>query len=129
MGLNIHKHDCVCNNNFIIFGCFFSYYRDLNTSRIDAGSGKLVPNFSYDLRKAWQRPHKEIEAHTNPAYAVALYPGVILQEVTLDTANHHYETVAEATKGASKVYYNISALRQDQHSIGETKPQDYINLH
>ena len=107
----------------------FPYYRDLNTSRIDAGSGKLVPNFSYDLRKAWQRPHKEIEAHANPAYAVAPYPGVILQEITLDATSHHYETVAEATKGAAKVYYNVSALIQDQHSTAETRPQNYINLH
>lgn len=102
------------------------------TSRIDAGSGKLVPNFSYDLRKAWQRPHKEIEAQANPAYALAPYPGAILQlqeEISLDAANHHYETVAEATSGTGKVYCNVSSLLQDQNITAETRPQDYINLH
>lgn len=108
----------------------FLHYRDASqsVSVIDAGSGKLVPNFSYDLRKAWQRPHKEIEAQVNPAYAIAPYPGVILQEeITMDTANHHYETVAEAKKGAVKIIYcNVSALRQDPIT-GETRPQNYIN--
>ena len=110
----------------------FLHCRDQTDSKIGAGSGKLVPNYSYDSRKAWQRPHKEIEAHANPAYAVVVYPGVILQqEITLEAAaNHHYETItlSDATKAKAHVYCIVGALQQDQHSVAETS-QGTINIH